>query len=85
MAEQGARPERFAAQPFDASRHVLRDVAGDVARRHDELAGGLTPEAVDAVIAEVPDEWIEPTPDLAGAPAVRTAYARCCAPASTGR
>lgn len=29
-------PERFAAQPFDASRHVLRDVAGDVARRHDE-------------------------------------------------
>ena len=25
-------PERFAAQPFDASRHVLRDVAGDVGR-----------------------------------------------------
>ncbi|KRF41363.1 HipA family kinase [Terrabacter sp. Soil810] len=69
-------PERFAAQPFDASRHVLRDVAGDVARRHHEFAGRLTPEAVDAVVAEVPDEWIEPTPDLADAPAVRTAYAQ---------
>jgi hypothetical protein len=68
-------PERFAAQPFDASRHVLRDVAGDVARRHDELAARVTPEAVETVIAEVPDEWIEPTPDLADAPAVRAAYA----------
>ena len=27
---RGPSPERFAAQPFDASRHVLRDVAGDV-------------------------------------------------------
>jgi hypothetical protein len=69
-------PERFAAQPFDASRHVLRDVAGDVAARHDELAALLTPEAIEAVVAEVPDEWIEPTPDLADAPAVRAAYAR---------
>jgi len=69
-------PERFAAQPFDASRHVLRDVAGDVGRRHDELAAALTPAALEAVVAEVPDEWIEPTPDLADAPAVRAAYAR---------
>ena len=68
-------PERFAAQPFDASRHVLRDVAGDVGRRHDELAARVTPDAVRSVLAEVPDEWIEPTPFLADAPAVRTAYA----------
>ena len=45
-------------------------------RRHDELAARLTPEAVDAVVADVPDEWIEPTPDLADAPAVRAAYAQ---------
>ena len=69
-------PERFAAQPFDVSRHVLRDVAGDVAARHDELAALLTPEAVQSVVAEVPEEWIEPTPDLADASAVRAAYAR---------
>ena len=68
-------PERFAAQPFDASRHVLRDVAGEVGRRHDELAARLTPEALETVIADVPDEWIEPTADLADAPAVRAAYA----------
>jgi len=68
-------PERFAAQPFDASRHVLRDVAGDIGRRHDELASLLTPDALAAVIADVPDEWIEPTADLADAPAVRAAYA----------
>ncbi len=35
-------PERFAAQPFDASRHVLGDLIGDVAGRHDELASCLT-------------------------------------------
>ena len=68
-------PERFAAQPFDASKHVLRDVAGDVARRHDELAARLDPASVEALVAEVPEEWLEPTPFLRDAPAVRTAYA----------
>ncbi len=66
--------ERFAAQPFDASRHVLRDVAGDVAARHDELAARLTPAVLDAVLDDVPDEWVEPTPDLESVPAVRSAY-----------
>jgi hypothetical protein len=67
-------PERFAAQPFDASKHVLRDVAGDVARRHDELAARLDPASVESLVSEVPDEWLEPTPFLADAPAVRAAY-----------
>jgi hypothetical protein len=69
-------PERFAAQPFDASRHVLRDIAGDVTRRHDELAALLRPETVEAVVAEVPEEWIETTTELPDAAAVRTAYGR---------
>jgi hypothetical protein len=72
---QGPAPERFAAQPFDASKHVLRDVAGDVARRHDELSARLDPSSVEAIVSEVPDEWLEPTPFLADAAAVRTAYA----------
>lgn len=67
-------PERFATQPFDASKHVLRDVAGDVAARHDELAARLTTDVLMQVIAEVPDEWLEPTPHLADAAAVRSAY-----------
>ena len=67
-------PERFAAQPFDASRHVLRDVAGDISRRHHELAEQVTDEAIEAVVTQVPEDWIEPTPHLADAPAVRAAY-----------
>ena len=58
-------PERFAAQPFDASRHVLRDVAGDVGRRHDELAAALTDDALGRWSADVPDEWLETTAELA--------------------
>lgn len=67
-------PDRFAAQPFDASRHVLRQVAGDVSARHGELAERLTPDAVTAVVESVPAEWLEPTADLPDAAAVRTAY-----------
>jgi hypothetical protein len=67
-------PERFAGQPFDASKHVLRDVAGDVSARHADLAAPLTPAALTAVLDDGPDEWLEPTPWLADAPAVRAAY-----------
>ncbi len=67
-------PDRFAAQGFDASRHVLRDVAGDVSSRHEELAARLTPDAITAAVADVPEDWVEPTPWLADAPAVRAAY-----------
>ena len=69
-------PDRFAVQPFDASRHVLRDVAVDVAAHHDELAPALTPDALAAVVADVPDEWLEPTPFLADTAAIRDAYVR---------
>ena len=69
-------PERFAAQPFDASRHVLRDVAGDVGSRHDELAAALTEDALGAVVGDVPDEWLETTAELADVTAVRAAYLR---------
>jgi hypothetical protein len=72
-------PDRFAAQPFDASRHVLREVAGDVDARHDELAARVTPDAVASVLADVPDEWLEDTPFLSGAAEVRDAYSRMLA------
>ena len=80
-------PERFAAQPFDASRHVLRQVAGDVSARHRELAETLTPDAVSAVVEAVPTEWLELTADLPDVAAVRTAYrdllnARLASPAA---
>ena len=67
-------PERFAAQPFDVSRHVLRDVARDVGRRHDELAAMVTDDAIEQVVADVPGDWLEPTAELADVAAVRAAY-----------
>lgn len=67
-------PARFAAQPFDASTHVLASIADPPAAAHAELAARLTPEVIRSVVADVPDGWLEPTPWLADAGAVRTAY-----------
>ncbi|MEO7061873.1 MAG: HipA family kinase [Lapillicoccus sp.] len=67
-------PERFAAQPFDPSKHVLRDVAAPVAPMHADLAGRLTPDAVSEAVAQVPDAWLETTEWLPDTDAVRVAY-----------
>lgn len=80
-------PERFAAQKFDARKHVLLEVAGDVGARHDELSAKLSPATVADVVADVPEEWLEPTQSLPDTAAVRAAYvemltARLAAPAS---
>jgi len=66
---------RFAAQPFDASKHVLLDVADAVPGAHARLAPLVTRELVDSVLADVPDEWLEAGVDLPAAAAVRAAYA----------
>ena len=68
--------ERFANQPFDASKHVLLDVADDVAAAHDRLAPLVTPGLIADVLADVPDEWLEPGVDLPDPAAVRAAYAQ---------
>ena len=71
---RGADPERFAAQAFDASTHVLRDVAADPQAAHDRLAPQVTEELLGSVTALVPDEWLEQAPGLETPDAVRTAY-----------
>lgn len=78
---------RFAAQPYDASGHVLRAVAGDVAAWHADLAGRLTGPVVAEIVADVPGEWLETAPWLPDAAAVRAAYvehlaARLASPAA---
>jgi hypothetical protein len=65
---------RFARQPFDASTHVLREVASDPRAVHDAYAGRLTPEVLTDVLDLVPDAWLEATPWLDGPEAVRAAY-----------
>ncbi|MDU0315647.1 HipA family kinase [Phycicoccus sp. M110.8] len=71
---RGADPARFAAQAYDADQHVLRDVASDVRAAHERLAPQVTDALLRDVTAAVPDEWLEPSPGLDDAEAVRTAY-----------
>ncbi|XVX21952.1 HipA family kinase [Actinomycetota bacterium] len=68
-------PERFAAQRFDASDHVMLEHAIALPATHERLAPLVTRETIAEILADVPDEWIEPavghdTPD-----AVRDVYA----------
>jgi hypothetical protein len=65
--------ERFAAQAYDASDHVLVGHAGEVPAVDAELAPRVTRELLTEVVAEVPDGWIEPVPG-ASVDGVRAAY-----------
>jgi len=74
---RGSDPARFAAQPFDATKHVLRDVADDLSPLHDDLAAAAR-AALDGdvgdLLNQVPDEWLEPTDAMPDPEAVRAAY-----------
>ncbi len=67
-------PQRFAAQRFDADRHVLRDLASGLPGRHEEFAAALTDRTLKRVVDLVPDAWLEPTEQLTDAEAIRAAY-----------
>lgn len=71
---RGADADRFAAQAFDASTHVLRDVASSPAAAHERHAAALTPDLLADVVANVPEVWLERSPGLDTPDAVRTAY-----------
>lgn len=80
-------PERFAAQRFDADRHVLRHVAHEPAGRHPELSAALDDHTLSRVVDQVPAAWLEPTEHLPDEAAIRAAYvqhlrARLAAPAA---
>jgi hypothetical protein len=70
----GRDAARFAGQAFDASRHVLRDVAADLAPLHEELAAAAGADLIDSALAQVPDEWLEPTGTMPDPGSVRAAY-----------
>lgn len=71
----GGDPERFAAQPYDTSEHILRRFA-DRARAQDAaLASRLTRAALREVLDEVPEEWLDAVPGAETAAAVRERYA----------
>ncbi|MDX6358001.1 MAG: hypothetical protein QOH37_1055, partial [Nocardioidaceae bacterium] len=67
--------DRFAVQPYDASDHVLARSVREVAAVDQELAGRLTDEVLDAVVADVPDGWLTPVPGAETSAELRASYA----------
>ena len=67
-------PERFAAQPYDASDHVLTGFRAGVPAADAELAPQVTPDLLHDVLAQVPDEWLEPVPGCERPHDLRAAY-----------
>lgn len=65
---------RFAAQPFDASEHVLAAVGPPASTVHAAASAALGPNALRSVVDDVPEEWLETTQWLPEPEAVRAAY-----------
>jgi hypothetical protein len=67
-------PARFAAQAYDVSDHVLVSHVAGAAALDAELTELLGGEVLEEVLAEVPDEWLEPRPGAATPEELRVAY-----------
>ncbi|PVG82065.1 hypothetical protein DDE18_15390 [Nocardioides gansuensis] len=69
-----ADPQRFARQPWDPSDHVLGAYADRLDAADGEISRLLDRQAFTEVLAEVPDEWLEPVPGAETPDALRAAY-----------
>ncbi|MDH6520581.1 hypothetical protein M2159_006874 [Streptomyces sp. SAI-090] len=68
--------EKSAARPYDASDHVLRPFAPDVAAAAADLAPRVTEDLLAEVTAEIPDAWLADEPGFGTPDELRQAYAR---------
>jgi hypothetical protein len=60
MQHRGLDPAADAGKPFPSIRdHVLLARAGSVAEAGERLADRITPQAIEDVLALVPDEWLD--------------------------
>ena len=66
--------QRFADQPWSPEDHVLLAHAPGLPAVDAQLGDLLTEEVFAEVLAEVPDEWLEPVPGADSPDAVRAAY-----------
>jgi hypothetical protein len=66
--------ERFAAQQFDSTDHVLARYAQDVPAVHDTLGAAIDSALLHAVVEQVPEDWLERAPGADSVEAVRAAY-----------
>jgi hypothetical protein len=67
-------PERFAGQAYDAGEHILRGHTSAARAQDDDLASRLGDDALQRVLAEVPDTWLEPAPGAEDPAALRERY-----------
>ena len=68
-------PARFAAQPWDVGDHVFERVRRPRCRELDaEVAARLGRDVFAEVLAQVPDDWLEPVPGAETPDALRAAY-----------
>ncbi|WP_406155862.1 DUF4996 domain-containing protein [Streptomyces sp. NBC_00882] len=68
--------EKSAARPYDASDHVLKPFAPDVAAAAGELAPRVTEDLLAEVTAEIPDAWLAGEPGFESPDELRRTYAR---------
>ncbi|WP_020140549.1 HipA family kinase [Streptomyces sp. 351MFTsu5.1] len=68
--------EKSAARPYDASDHVLRPFAPDIAAAAAALAPQVTEDLLAEVTAEIPDAWLADEPGFDTPDDLRRAYAR---------
>lgn len=67
-------PARFAAQPWDPSGHVFLDEVAGIAEVDLAARELLTDDVLTEIVAEIPDEWLEPVPGAETAEQQRAAY-----------
>jgi hypothetical protein len=67
-------PRRFADQPWSAADHVLAAHAAGLSEADAVITPMLSAEVFADVLAQVPDEWLEPVPGADSPDAVRAAY-----------
>ncbi|MER6290484.1 HipA family kinase [Streptomyces sviceus] len=68
--------EQSAARPYDASDHVLKPFAPDLATAAAELAPRVTEDLLAEVTAEIPDAWLADEPGFESPDELRRTYAR---------
>jgi hypothetical protein len=72
--ERPGAGERFAQQPWSVDDHVLVDHLDELPAVDEEITARLGADDLPAVLAAVPDEWLEPVPGAATPDEVRAAY-----------
>jgi hypothetical protein len=73
LQKEGAA-DRFANQAWSPDDHVMLAHAPELPRVDAEIGDLLTADVFAEVLAQVPDEWLEPVPGADSADAVRAAY-----------